>query len=81
MCTDMNVPVDEIRSIISELSCNKAPSPDGLNAEHVKYADSRLTILMALMVSAVLIHGHIPASAAESVILPVIKDKNKRISD
>ena len=81
MCTDMNVPVDEIRSIISELSCNKAPGPDGLNAEHVKYADSRLTILMALMVSAVLIHGHIPALAAESVILPVIKDKNKRISD
>ena len=40
-----------------------------------------LTILMVLMVSAVIIHGHIPASAAESVILPVIKDKNKRISD
>ena len=33
------------------------------------------------MVSAMLIHGHVPASAAESVILPVIEDKNKRISD
>ena len=44
MCTDMNVPVDEIRSIISELSCNKTPGPDGLNAEHVKYADSRLKL-------------------------------------
>ena len=75
---NVGLTVDEIRTITNHLSCNKAPGPHGLNAEHVKYS---LAVLLAIMVSAMIIHRHLPASAAESVILPVIKEKNKRISD
>ena len=31
--------------------------------------------------SAILIHGYVPRSMLMSVIVPIIKDKNKRISD
>ena len=41
----------------------------------------KLPIMFSLFVSASLIHGYLPCSFMTSVIVPNIKDTNKRISD
>ena len=64
------------------------PSPsglDGISSEHIKFAGQQLpvTVLLSilLLMSAALVHGYVPKSMLKSVIVPIIKNKNKRISD
>ena len=68
-------------SIINDLSYNKSPGLDGLTAEHIKYADHQLLVLLSALVSSILVHGYIPTIITESVIVPVIKYKNRRVND
>ena len=63
---------------IDELSCNKSSGLDGLTAEHIKFADSQLVVLLTNLVSSILVHGYIAKAITEFVIVPVIKDKNRR---
>ena len=78
---DMIVSSSEIVDIIADMSCNKSPGLDGLTSEHMKFANSKLPVLLSILMSAVLIHGHVPRSAMRSVLVPIIKNKNKRITD
>ena len=45
--TDMTINAGEMTSIINDLSCNKSPGLDGVTAEHMKYADSQLLVLLS----------------------------------
>ena len=36
---------------------------------------------MSTLVSSIVVHGHVPHYMNESVIVPIIKDKNKRVND
>ena len=47
----------------------------------MKFAHSKLLVLLSILMSAVLIHGHVPRSAKRSVLVPIINNKNKRITD
>ena len=78
---DMIVSSAEIEAIIADLACNKSPGLDGLTSEHMKFANSKLPVLLSILMSAVLTHGHVPRSAIRSVLVPIIKNKNKRITD
>ena len=78
---DMIVSSTEIEDIIVDLVCNKSPGLDGLTSEHMTFANSKLPVLLSILMSAVLIHGHVPRSAIRSVLVPIIKNKNKRITD
>ena len=78
---DMIVSSSEIEDIIADMSCNKSPGLDGLTSEHMKFANSKLPVLLSIRMSAVLIHGHVPRSAMRSVLVPIIKNTNKRITD
>ena len=78
---DMIVSSTEIEDIIVDLACNKSSGLDGLTSEHMKFANSKLPVLLSILMSAVLIHGHVPRSAIRSVLVPIIKNKNKRITD
>ena len=44
-------------------------------------AHSRLPALLSTLVTSIVVHGHVPESMNESVIVPIIKDKNKRVND
>ena len=74
----INVNVEEMKTIVNDLACNEF-GLDGLSAEHMKFAGPKLCVLMSMMISSILNHGFIPMSMMESVIVPVIKKKNKRI--
>ena len=40
----------ELMNIINELSCNKSPGLYGLTAEHIKFADSQLVVLLSILI-------------------------------
>ena len=77
----MTVDRIEMKAVIDDLASNKSPGLDGLSAEHVKFAHSILSELMSTIVSPIVVHGHLPQYMNESVIVPIIKDKNKRVTD
>ena len=77
----MSVYPSEISEIIKDLPCNKSPGLDGLMGEHLKYANGQLSVLLSILLSAILAHGHVPNSVLKSVLVPIIKNKNKRITD
>ena len=78
---EINVNVEEMKTIVNGLACNKSPGLDGVSAEHMKFAGHKLCVLMSMVISSIFTHGFIPRSMMESVIVPVIKNKNKRIND
>ena len=65
----MTVDLFEMKAVIDDLSSNKSPGLDGLSAEHFKF------------VSSIVVHGHLSQSMNESVIVPIVKDTNKRVND
>ncbi len=77
----MTVDRFEMKAPIDDLASNKSPGLDGLSAEHFQFAHSRLSELMSTLVSSIVVHGHLPQSINESVIVPIIKNKNKRVND
>ena len=67
--------------IIADIACNKSPGLYGLTSEHMTFANSKLPVLLSIHMSAVLTHGHVPRSAIRSVLVPIINNTNKRITD
>ena len=78
---ESNVNVDEMKTIVNDLACNKSPGLDGVSAEHVEFAGPKLCVLISIVISSIFTHGFIHRSMMDSVIVPVIKNKNKRIND
>ena len=76
----MSVSPGEITEIINALPCNKSPGLDGLTSEHVKYASSQLSVLLSIPMSSILVHGRVPSAMLKSVMIPIVKNKNKHIT-
>ena len=77
----MVVSAQEICDIISNLTQGKAPGKDKLTTEHLKFAGLNLPILLSVLCTYMLVHGYMPSTLISTVIVPIIKDKNKRIGD
>ena len=45
------------------------------------YASSKIHILLAICFNAFIVHGFLPSSMTDSVLIPIVKDKCKNISD
>ena len=45
---DIMVSSAEIEDIIADLACNKYPGLDGLTSEHMKFANSKLPVLLSI---------------------------------
>ncbi len=65
----------DIREATLKLKRNKASGRDGINGEHLKYAHSKLFVLLAMVFNSMIQHGHIPQSFMDTIIIPLIKDK------
>ena len=80
-CVDtIRVCKDEGECSIRNLQKNKSCGSDGLFAEHLMYADKKLVSLLSQCFSSMLIHGFLPESLIDVILVPVIKDKNSKIS-
>ena len=70
----------EIANAIKNTKSNKCCGNDGLYSEHFKYAHNRIHVLLALMYNAITIHGHVPESLMDSILVPLIKDKKGSVT-
>ena len=72
---------NDVKSAIASLCVNKACGMDSLSAEHLLYASPEIHTLLAICFNAFIVHGFLPSSLTDSVIIPIVKDKCKNISD
>ena len=73
---EMKVNPHEIETTIKELLPSKSPGLDKLSSEHLKFSSQRILMLLSLLFSAIFAHGTLPNDMIQSVITPVVKDKN-----
>ena len=79
--SDIHVIVTDIESAIGHLDNNKSCGLDGIYAEHLKLCSRRIIPLLAMCFSALFIHGFLPDAMLSVVLVPVIKDKCRKIND
>ena len=70
----------EIYENISRIKCTNSPGPDGISAEHLKFASIIICDLLANCFSAIFIHGSIPRDMLDVHIVPVVKDNRSSLS-
>ena len=64
---------------IQQLADNKACGPDNITAEHLKYASTRVSVLLSLCFTSLMAHGMLPDSMLPVTLVPVIKDKTGKV--
>ena len=72
---------NDVKSAIASLCVNKACGMDSLSAKHLLYPSTEIHTLLAICFNAFIVHGFLPSSLTDSVIIPIVKDKCKNISD
>ena len=70
-----------VAAAIDKLKPGKSCGNDGLAAEHFKYSDSRINVLLSLFYSSCIIHGYLPNDFMKTVIVPLVKNKTGDTSD
>ena len=71
---------DEVSYTIGKLALNKSCGLDQITAEHLKLSSYRVSVLLSLCFSGMLMHGTIPGSMLSVLLVPVVKDKTGKIS-
>ena len=67
--------VSEICEIIEDLSYNTSPGLDGITNKHMMVADRQLPVFLAVLMSAILIHGYIPKTMLKYVLFLITRIK------
>ena len=71
----------EIIEGISSLKKGKSPGNDDIYSEHFIYAHDKLSFVLSMIFNAMVIHGYIPQSMMDTVLIPIIKDKKGSVTD
>ena len=77
----MYVSVTEVIELLRELSSGKASGMDGLTGESLKYANHILPVLLSICFTCMFKHCYLPISMLDSVIVPLVKNRNGDLSD
>ena len=54
---------------------------DIIYGEHLKYAHCKIYVLLSLLFNSIIIHGHIPVELMDTILVPLVKDKNGNLND
>ena len=71
----------KIKSMLHKLLLNRAVGKDGIFAEHIFHADSSVCNYLSSLFDVCLMHRKIPQECMQTVIVPICKNKNGKISD
>ena len=71
----------EVTKTVDSFTAGKAADHSGISAAHLKNSDDTILVFLTLLLNASLRHGYIPNILMDSVITPILKDKNGNISD
>ena len=77
----MHVSAAEVIELIREISNGKAAGMDGLSGESLKYANHILSVLLSICFTCMFKHCYLPIGMLNSVIVPLVKNKNGDLSD
>jgi hypothetical protein len=81
-CTDDTVVnVQEVQLILANLENGKSAGPDLLPGESLKYASTKVAILLSCCFTAMFVHGFLPLEMMDSMIVPIVKNKCGDVSD
>ena len=69
------------KDCISFLKSGKAPGSDGLYAEHLIFSNPRVHVLLSMIFNAMFVHGYVPSQLMNTVIVPLVKNKNGNCAD
>ena len=76
---DVEVSHPEVTNAIKELSDNKSCGLDGIHAEHLKHCSDILIPLLSKCFTGLLVHGTLPESMIDVVLVPIVKNKRASI--
>ena len=77
----MHVSVTEVLDLLQGLTNDKATGMDRLSGESLKFADTILAILLSICFTCMFKHSYLPVSMLDSVVVPLVKNKNGNLSD
>ena len=69
-----------VQNAIDTLKCGKSCGNDGLSAEHFKYADVCVTVLLSIFYTGAIRHGYLPGDFMKTIIIPLVKNKSGDLS-
>ena len=83
MCLNhgMHVSVSEVLDLLRGQPNDKATGMDGLSGESLKFADPILAVLLSICFTCMFKHCYLPSSMLDSVIVPLVKNRNGDLSD
>ena len=70
-----------VNEAIHSLKLGKSSGCDYLSAEHFKFCDHYLHVLLSMLFSGFIVHGHLPSLFMKTAIVLLIKDKSGDRSD
>ena len=70
-----------IQSLMCKLPFNSGVGSDGISAEHICFVDSPVALYLSLFFSMCIVHGDIPKPCINTVIVPILKNKNGNHQD
>ena len=77
----MHVSVSEVLDLLRGQPNDKATGMDGLSGESLKFADPILAVLLSICFTCMFKHCYLPSSMLDSVIVPLVKNRNGDLSD
>ena len=78
-----NVPVfntNEVANALKAMKKGKCHGIDGVSSEHFLYAHEKINDLFCKFINSVVVHGHIPVKALETMLVPIVKDRKSDIT-
>ena len=67
--------------LLNKLKCGKCSDLDGISAEHLIYFQERLVKTLCMFFTSLFVHGYMPQAMIKSVLVPVVKNKTRSITD
>ena len=77
----MHVSVTEVLDLLQGLTNDKSTGMDGLSDEIFNFADSILALLLSICFFCMFKHSYLSVSLIDSVVVPLVKNKNGDLSD
>ena len=80
-CELLPFSVGEVTKAIKELSSGRSGGNDHLCAEHFKYAGNLCAVHLSLCLTLMVRHEFLPPSLTKVVLVPIVKDKNGKLTE
>ena len=73
--------IDEVIKAVKDVKTGKTCGLDNIYGEHLKFANDRLCALLAIVFNTMVIHNHLPLNMLDTIIVPLLKDKQGDVTD